>query len=144
MRKRKAVREKIPFSVRLLNILIAAMLIVSVSAVCYMVSELHFQADRERYSSISWDASQGNYPEMIDTCHRNGYDIKPFPTSNETSYQTALYADAAFMHLCYEAAGEEDLSAFFAERMAAAKAKTGELAPLTDDIDSTLAQIPLH
>ena len=80
MRKRKAVREKIPFSVRLLNILIAAMLIVSVSAVCYMVSELHSYADRERYSSISWDASQGNYPEMIDTCRRCGYEIKPFPT----------------------------------------------------------------
>ena len=144
MRKRKAVREKIPFSVRLLNILIAAMLIVSISAVCYMVSELHSQADRERYSSISWDASQGNYPEMIDTCRHNGYDIKPFPTSNETAYQTALYAHAAFMHLCFEASGEEDLTALFAERMAAARARTGDLAPLTEDIDTILSQIPLH
>ena len=144
MRKRKAVREKIPFSVRLLNILIAVMLIVSISAVSYMISELHSYADRERYSSISWDASQGNYPEMIDTCHRSGYDIKPFATSNETAYQTALYADAAFRHLCFEAAGEEDLAALFAEKMAAAKARTGDLAPLTEDIDTILSQIPLH
>ena len=144
MRKKKKTGEKMPFSVRLLNILIAAMLIVSISAVCYMVSELHSQADRERYSSISWDASQGNYPEMIDTCHRSGYDIKPFPTSNESAYQTALYADAAFQHLCFEAAGDEDLSSLFAEKMAAAKAGTGDLTPLTEDIDSILAAISLH
>ena len=54
-----------------------------------------------------------------------------------------LYADAAFQHLYFETVGDEEQSALHAERMEAARAASGDLAPLTSDIDSILAGISL-
>ena len=146
MRKKNQYRppkEKKPFSVRLLNFAIAAMVIIAVSCVSYCANEVHEYFSRERYGSISWYATEADYSAMITACTRAGYDVDPFPTENENVYQLGLYADAAFQHLYFETAGKDDQAAFYEARMDSARGKSGTLRPLTEDIDSILNRIEL-
>ena len=136
-------REKAPFSVRLLNFAMVLMLLVAVGLVAWMVSEVRSNFSRERYSSVAWYAQDGDYSGLMRSCTRTGYDVEPFPTVNENAYQVGLYADAAFQHLYFETAGDEAQSALYAERMDAARARSGDLAPLTADIDALLTHIKL-
>ena len=141
--RKSAKKEKNPFSVRLLNFGMVLMLIIAVSAVTWMIAEVRSQFSRERYSSAAYYASEGDYGSLLRTCSRTGYDIEPFPSVNKSAYEVGLYADAAFQHLYFETVGDEEQSALHAERMEAARAASGDLAPLTSDIDSILAGISL-
>ena len=137
-------KERKPLSARVLNAFIGILLLIAVSAFTWMLGQIRDYSSRERYSSIAYHAQQGDYASMIWDCCDTAYNVEPFRTENESAYQVALYADAAFQHLYFDAAGEEDMAALHAGRMAQARSRSGEMQPLTDEIDAILSRIPLN
>ncbi|MBQ7492776.1 MAG: hypothetical protein IJT76_09390 [Clostridia bacterium] len=144
MRNKKNAGEKPSIVVRLLSAVIVVMLLVAVITGVGMVSKLKEAYNRDEFSSIAWYAGQGDYGAMITQFRNSNYDVAPFDSQYAEEYQLAAYADAAFQKRYFESAGDETRTADLARRMEDARASITDLAPLLDEIDSIVAELPSH
>ena len=71
------------------------------------------------------------------------YDIDPFPSAHEESYQAAGYADAAFQHQFFQKIGDQARAQANARRMEEYRRGCGSLSVVADDIDRLLESISL-
>ena len=140
-KREKAVKT---VSTGLLNVLTVLMAFVLLVSVVRLVSEMRSAFVRDRYNSMEYPLREGDYGEMVENYYRWHYDVDPFSTPNEEEYNVAAYADAAFRHQLFEAAGDEDMAARCERKMEEARAKTGSLSVSADEVDRLLESIPLY
>ncbi len=143
MRNKKEKPTK-TLSVSLLNVITILMAFVMLVSVGHLVSEMRSAFVRDRYHSMEYPLQEGDYAEMVYNYYRWNYDVAPFSTPNEEEYQVAAYADAAFRYQLFGAAGEEEKSAYWRQRMEQAREKTGSLSVSADEVDRLLENIPLY
>ena len=93
--------------VRFLNILIVLTALAAVISLVRLAGELRSAFDRDQYSSLEYYLQDGEYPGMIRQYYSRHYDIDPFPSAHEESYQAAGYADAAFQHQFFQKIGDQ-------------------------------------
>ena len=130
--------------VKVLNILTVLVLLAAIFSITKLVTELRRSFDREPYSNMEYNLQDENYGDMIREYYNRGYDVDPFPTVHEEEYRVAEYADAAFRHLFYESAGDEEQAERMKERMQLAREGTGKLSVSVDDVDALLDTITVY
>ena len=130
--------------VRILNILTVLALLAAVFSVTKLVSELRYAFNREPYSNMEYNLQEEKYGDMIREYYSRSYDVAPFPTVREEEYHVAEYADAAFRHLFYEMAGDEEQAERMEIRMQSAREGCGILSVSADDLDAILKAIPVY
>ena len=109
-----------------------------------LVNELRYSFNREPYSNMEYNLQDENYGDMIGEYYNRSYDVAPFPTVREEEYHVAEYADAAFRHLFYENAGDEEQAERMESRMQSAREGCGKLSVSADDLDALLKEIAVY
>ena len=141
----KATVEKTPSkTVKLLNIVTVIVAIAALIIMIRMINELHGAFNRDPYSSMEYSLQSGDYADMVRNYYYRNYDVAPFATAYSEEYHVAEYADAAFRHQFFEAAGNENMANRFEERMLKARNACGPLQVSADDIDGLLDAIELY
>ncbi|MBO4915420.1 MAG: hypothetical protein J5449_09465 [Oscillospiraceae bacterium] len=143
MREKRAAAKKAP-RIMLLNILIVLMAFVTVVSVVRLVSEVRSSFVRDRYNSMEYSLHDGDYGDMVYHYYYWHYDVDPFSTPSEEEYHVAAYADAAFRHQLFEAAGDGEMADRCLRQMAQAREGTGSLSVSADEVDRILEGIPLY
>ena len=138
-KKRKASRL-----VRILNVLTVVALLAAIFSIMKLVNELRYSFNREPYSNMEYNLQDENYGDMIGEYYNRSYDVAPFPTVREEEYHVAEYADAAFRHLFYENAGDEEQAERMESRMQSAREGCGMLSVSADDLDALLKEIAVY
>ena len=128
--------------VRFLNILIVLTALAAVISLVRLAGELRSAFDRDQYSSLEYYLQDGEYPGMIRQYYSRHYDIDPFPSAHEESYQAAGYADAAFQHQFFQKIGDQARAQANARRMEEYRRGCGSPSVVADDIDRLLEDIP--
>lgn len=144
MNKNNAAREKTPVAARVLNVVIAVLLVAAAIVCARMISQLKKAYDRDSYASIDYYSQQGDYAGMIYEYRRRNYDAAPFESKYEEEYEAAAYADAAFQKRYFEAAGNAARTLDLERRMEDARTKVGDLTPMLADIDRIVSELPKH
>ena len=126
--------------IKVLNVLTVLVLLAAIFSITKLVSELRRSFNREPYSNLQ-DENDG---DMIREYYNRGYDVDPFQSVHEEEYRVAEYADAAFRHLFYESAGNEEQAERMKERMQSAREGTGKLSVSLDDVDAVLDSITVY
>ena len=129
--------------VRFLNILIVLTALAAVISLVRLAGELRSAFDRDQYSSLEYYLQDGEYPGMIRQYYSRHYDIDPFPSAHEESYQAAGYADAAFQHQFFQKIGDQARAQANARRMEEYRRGCGSFSVVADDIDRLLESISL-
>ena len=141
---RTETKEKKPLLLRVLNLLLVLMLLVTAGSGAWMAARLHRAYTRDPYGSIQYCAKNGEFSDMVRVFRRNHYDVDPFRSPYEEEYHLADYADAAFQLRYFETVGDEPMAQRLRERMEAARAQIELLAPVLGQIDRTLDEGPYH
>ena len=130
--------------IKVLNVLTVLVLLAAIFSITKLVSELRRSFNREPYSNMEYNLQDENYGDMIGEYYNRSYDVAPFPTVREEEYHVAEYADAAFRHLFYENAGDEEQAERMESRMQSAREGCGKLSVSADDLDALLKEIAVY
>ena len=131
-----AKRKPSSLLIKVLNVLTVLVLLAAIFSITKLVTELRRSFNREPYSNMEYNLQDENY--------NRGYDVDPFQSVHEEEYRVAEYADAAFRHLFYESAGNEEQAERMKERMQSAREGTGKLSVSVDDVDAVLDSITVY
>ena len=136
--------RKSSFAVKLLNVLTVLAVLLMLISLSRMVGELHRVFDRDPYSVINYKLQDGDYADMVWDYYSRHFDVAPGSGAHAEEYYVAQYTDAAFQHQFFRTIGDGEAAEKYAGRMESARSLSGSLAPVTEDVDRLLENIPLY
>ena len=135
---KKTPLPKPSLTVKVLNVLMAIALIVTVILFFRMISEIRSASARDRYGSISYSLRDGSYGDMVREYYHRYFDVAPFHSDYEEEYHLAAYADAAFRFRFYAGTCNQPAAERTARKMDEEQSLAGSLSSLTGEVDEIL------
>ena len=126
--------RKSSFAVKLLNVLTVLAVLLMLISLSRMVGELHRVFDRDPYSVINYKLQDGDYADMVWDYYSRHFDVAPGSGAHAEEYYVQFFRTI----------GDGEAAEKYAGRMESARSLSGSLAPVTEDVDQLLENIPLY
>ncbi len=140
--RRKKTGEPLSFAAKLLNVFIILLTLIFIFTASGMISELRHAYSRDRFGGIQYPMEDKEYGALVSYYYYQNYNVAPFLSEYGEYYEVAAYADAAFLHRYFEAAGDLGAAERYRVRMDQARSRCGDYSVVTEDIDTILSAIP--